>query len=211
MMRRLITTFLLLWPTVTFGGATDPAELLARIARPAPATTPFVEVRFSGLLATPLVVSGELQYRSADILGRRIDHPYHEQMEISGGNVTVTRESEAPRHFSLKRVPELRGMLSAFGAILGGDRSALERYFTLGLTSEDDSWTLVLTPRDDRARKRLREVVITGRADTPRCLTLTETDGDSSVMLLADTAAAGTLPHPPELALLDKLCRNPAR
>ncbi len=206
-MRSIIAT-LLLTPAIAWAGAVDPAALLARIARPAPASTAFVEVRFSSLLATPLVVAGELQYRSADALGKRIDHPYHEQMEISGGDVTVIREEESPRHFSLKRVPELRGMLSAFGALLSGDQSALERYFTLGLTGDDLSWALVLTPRDAKVRKRLREVVVTGRADTPRCLTVTETDGDASVMLLGDTGS-GNLPDPLDLTGLDRLCRKP--
>ncbi len=208
-MRSLIAT-LLLAPAIAWAGVSDPAALLARIARPAPASTLFVEVRFSSLLAAPLVVSGELQYRSAGALGKRIDVPYHEQMEISDGDVTVTREDETPRHFSLKRVPELRGMLSAFGALLSGDQSALKRHFILGLTGDELSWALVLTPRDAKARKRLREVVVTGRADVPRCLTVTETDGDASVMLLGGTGA-GNLPEPLELAGLDRLCREAER
>ena len=207
-MRRLASTLLALAPLMARGGTADPGALLARIARPAPATTPFVEVRFSSLLATPLVASGELQFRSADALDKRIDRPYHEQMNIRGQDVSVVREGEAPRHFSLKHVPELRGMLSAFGALLSGDRSVLERFFQLNLTEDDASWTLVLTPRDARVSKRLREIVVTGRTDTPRCLTVTEADGDASVMLLGD-AGLGGLPEPLDLVRLDRHCRNP--
>ena len=205
-MRRPASALLALAPLMALGGTADPDALLARIARPAPATTPFVEVRFSSLLATPLVASGELQFRSAGAIGKRIDHPYHEQMDIRGQDVSVVREGEPPRHFSLRHVPELRGMLSAFGALLSGDRSALERFFQLDLTEEAESWTLALTPRDARLSKRLREVVVTGRTDTPRCLTVTEADGDASVMLLGD-AGLGGLPDPLDLLRLDHRCR----
>jgi hypothetical protein len=42
-------------------GAPDLDALLQHLARPAPATTPFVEVHFSPLLSRPLIVSGELE------------------------------------------------------------------------------------------------------------------------------------------------------
>ncbi len=207
-MRRLASALLALFPMMASGATTDPGALLARIARPAPATTPFVEVRFSSLLATPLVASGELQYRSADALDKRIDHPYHEQMTIRGPDVRVVREGEAPRHFSLKRVPELRGMLSAFGALLSGDRSALERLFQLNLSEDGVAWTLKLTPRDGRVRKRLRGILVTGRDDSPRCLTVTEADGDASVMLLGN-AVLREMPEPLDRVRLDRHCANP--
>lgn len=207
-MRRLASTLLVLAPMMASGGTADPGALLARIARPAPASTPYVELRFSSLLATPLVASGELQFRSADTLYKRIDHPYHEQMEIRGQDVRVVREGEAPRHFSLRRVPELRGMLSAFGALLSGDRSALERLFQLNLTEDGVAWTLKLTPRDARVSKRLRGILVTGRDDSPRCLTVTEVDGDASVMLLGD-AVLHELPEPLDRARLDRHCANP--
>ncbi|HSC16380.1 MAG TPA: LolA-related protein, partial [Gammaproteobacteria bacterium] len=42
--------------------APDSAALIARLAKPAPATVAFVEVRFSTLLVEPLVVGGTLVY-----------------------------------------------------------------------------------------------------------------------------------------------------
>ncbi len=55
--------------------APGPDALLQRLARPAPATTVFVEVHFSPLLSRPLIVSGELQYDGPDSLGRSVEKP----------------------------------------------------------------------------------------------------------------------------------------
>lgn len=187
--------------------ATDADALLKRLARPAPATTPFTEVRFSSLLATPIVLSGELQYAAADTLGKRVDQPYREQIDIHGEDVRVARDGERERHFSLKRAPELRGIVASFAALLAGDRAQLERYFQLGLEEHDDDWQLTLTPRDERVRQHLTAVTVIGRTDTPRCLVTAEADGDASVMLLGD-APAGTLPAPLEISALEKRCRS---
>ncbi len=204
----LLTTVSLAFPPmIARGAASDPSDLLDRIARPAPATTRFIEVRFSSLLTTPLVVSGELDYQSATSLTKRIDSPYHEQMNVTGNEVSIVREGEPLRHFSLKRAPELRGMLTAFGSLLAGDHTTVEQYFQISAAEDGDSWQLVLTPRDPAVARRLPKVVVTGRAKIPRCLTVTEAGGNASVMLLGD-AGLDPLPEPLELAALDLRCRN---
>ena len=197
-------------PMIARGAASDPSELLDRIARPAPAKTRFIEVRFSNLLTAPLVVSGELDYQSATSLAKRIDSPYHEQMNVTGDEVSIVREGEPLRHFSLKRAPELRGMLTAFGSLLAGDHATVEQHFQMAVAEDGDSWQLVLTPRDAVVARRLPEVIVTGLATIPRCLTVTEAGGNASVMLLGD-AGLDPLPEPLELAALDLRCGNPER
>lgn len=194
-------------PATATSAAPELDALLARLQRPAPATAPFVEVRFSKLLATPLNVSGELEYRAADSLLRRVAAPYRERTEIRSENVVVEREGQKPRRFSLKRAPELRGILASFGALLGGDRATLERHFTIKTLDDGTHWSLALTPREARTKKRIREVLVVGRADEPRCFTVSETDGDASVMLVGD-AARGALPQPLERETLAQLCRD---
>ena len=207
----LLTSLLLSFsPMIARSDGSDAAGLLDRIARPAPATTRFVEVRFSNLLTTPLIVSGELEHQSETSLGKRIDSPYHEQMNVSGDEVSIVREGEPLRHFSLKRTPELRGMLAAFGSLLAGDHAAVEHHFRITGAEDGDSWQLVLTPRDAAVAERLPEVIVTGQAKIPRCLTVTEAGGNASVMLLGD-AGLDPLPEPLELAALKRRCGNPER
>ena len=55
--------------------AADPDldALLARLARPAPDATSFVEVRYSSLLDAPIVVSGVLEHLATGALVRRVE------------------------------------------------------------------------------------------------------------------------------------------
>src|SRR5688572_22112296 len=135
----------------------DADALIARLAKPAPATVTFTEVRFSRLLREPLIVSGELGYSGPTSLDRRIATPYREHTAIRGESVKVEREGEKPRSFALKHAPELRGLLSGFSAMLSGDTTALRQNFAVTMTGDDNAWILELTPTDAKALRRLRE------------------------------------------------------
>lgn len=183
----------------------DVGTLLPKLARPAPDTTTFVEVRFSSLLETPLVVSGQLQHRADGALVRRVESPYRETTELRGENVRVEREGAKPRQFSLDRAPELRGMLASFGALLKGDRALLDRYFTVSAQGTEARWEIHLAPRDAKLGKRLNSIVVSGADDAARCFTLTEPDSDASVMALG-IAGPAALPQPIERAALARWC-----
>ena len=116
--------------------------MLARIARPPPERTAFVEWRQSALLDAPLRVAGELEYRGPGALSRRVDSPWREHTTIEGERVTVVREGERERRFSLRRAPELRGMLASFGALLAGDVATLRRHFAVAVTGEPERWPI---------------------------------------------------------------------
>lgn len=162
--------------------------MIARLARPAPATISFTEVRFSRLLRAPLIVSGDLGHAGPESLDRRVTTPYREHTAIRGESVKVEREGEKPRTFALKHAPDLRGLLSGFSAILSGDIEALRKTFDVRLSGDDDAWRLELTPTDTRTRRRLQRIEINGREGEPRCFSMSTADGATSVLLLGDTA-----------------------
>jgi Outer membrane lipoprotein carrier protein LolA-like len=195
---------LCLAPAICFA-ALDTQGLLKRLARPAPATTPFVEVRFSKLLDQPIVVKGQLEYHEDGALVRAVSVPFRERTEIRGETVTVERVGRSQRRFSLKRAPELRSMLGGFAAVLGGGQDTLERDFDLALADDEDQWKLTLTPKSASAGKYLRDIVIEGRASEPRCIIVTQADTQSSVMLVGKAADA-TLPAPLDREWLDRFC-----
>jgi hypothetical protein len=120
-------------------------------------------------------------------------------------DVVVEREGSKPRRFSLDRAPELRGMLASFGALLTGDRETLERAFVVAVQGDVEHWRLELSPRDERLKRRLSSIVVDGRQDRPRCLTLAEPDGDASVMVLGIRDRA-ELPASLERASLQAWC-----
>ena len=205
MIPRLAVAGLALAATAVHAAEPDLDVLLARLARPAPDTTSFVEVRFSSLLETPIVVSGRLEHRQDGSLVRRVDSPYREVTELRGENVTVEREGSKPRHFSLNRAPELRGMLASFAALLQGDRQMLDRYFVVALQGTDARWEIVLSPRDAKLKNRLSRITVNGRDDRPRCFTLEEPDADASLMAIG-VERPGDLPQPLEQRALETWC-----
>jgi hypothetical protein len=192
------------------GNATerDVDALVARLAKPAPASIEFTEVRFSRLLREPLIVSGELGYSGPTSLDRRVTTPYREHTSIRGESVKVEREGEKTRSFALKHAPELRGLLTGFSAMLAGDADALRRAFTVNATGDDAAWTLELIPSDTRAGRRLQEIEVTGSQAEPRCFSMTTGDGAQSVLLLG-TMATDQVPKDVTLKSLYERCGLP--
>jgi len=197
----------LLTITTTGAGAVDRGTdaLLDRLARPAPETTPFVEVRYSALLTEPLVVAGELEHRDDGALVRRVLEPYRETTTLLGENVVVERDGSRPRRFSLDRAPELRGILNSFGAILKGDRTTLEQHFEIASSESDYAWRIDMVPRGDKLRARLARVRVDGYANRANCMTMEEPDGDATIMAIG-VSDRGTLPSPLERQHLQSWC-----
>jgi len=202
---RLATVTLTLTTVTLHAADLDATALLARLTRPPPDTTAFVEVRYSALLDRPIAVSGQLEHLEDGALVRRVEVPYRETMELRGENVLVDRAGSKPRSFSLDRAPELRGMLSSFGSLLKGDRKSLERYFVMTVLGSDARWRIELIPRDEKLKRRLDTIVVDGSLDRPRCFTLNEPDGDASVMALG-VQGPTELPQPLERASLAAWC-----
>ena len=174
--------------TVSSASERDADALIARLAKPAPASIEFTEVRFSRLVREPLIVSGKLGYSGPTSLDRRVTMPYRENTSIRGESVKVEREGEKPRSFALKHAPELRGLLTGFSALLSGDATTLEQTFTVEATDQGDEWTLTLRPKDTKAKRRLQRMDVVGSGTDPRCLSMITADGANSILLLGASA-----------------------
>ncbi len=180
---------------------------MARLKRDAPATTPYTEVRFSGLFDRPLILHGELRYSGPDKLGKTVDSPYRETMQIADGKGEVTRGDGEPRSFVLGQAPEVEGFLRGFTALLGGDAATLERDFELVASGTASNWRLVLTPRDPRLRRRVTAIEVDGGGDSARCFRTREAGGDVNV-LLVESLANAKLPTRASPMQIDGLCRG---
>jgi len=182
----------------------EAAALIARLARPAPASTAFTEVRFVRLLRKPLVLRGQLDYNGPGQLGKRVDAPYRETTKIAAGAVEVTREGRTPRHFDLQRAPELQALLTGFSALLGGDADSLRQFYTISVVENATTWTLTLAPLTPS--QHLRALVVDAAAGEPHCFTVQQSDGDSSTLLLGPLAAK-PLPQPLTPAAIAAMCK----
>ena len=88
------------------------------------------------------------------------------------------------------------------------DLIAIEKRMA-ALAAKDEPITRKVLPRDAAVAKRLKVITVTGWAQMPRCLTVTEANDNTSIMLLGDTSL-DPLPEPLELAALNLRCGNAA-
>lgn len=171
----------------------DAGWILDKLARPAPTSTGFVELRGSKLLKAPLRLVGEYRRPDQDTLVREVKSPYAETTTIRQGEATIARAGHGARTFSLSRVPELAGMQASFGALLSGDRALLERHYALAASGTTGHWTLALTPRDAAFKAKVEGIVLYGRGAELRCIETVMAGGEPQRTLLAGAArdAAG--------------------
>lgn len=182
----------------------DADALIARLGRETPARIAFAEARFSPLLDRPIIVSGELGYQGGTSLERIVTSPFRESTTIRGEAVSVQREGEAPRTFALRRAPELRGLLAAFGGLLAGDGPAVKKDFGVAVSGSDQAWALELTPLDARVGRRLKRILVSGTGNEPSCFSTFTVDGGATVLMLG---AATDTEVPPDATLESLLGR----
>lgn len=175
------------------GGGAPPVEaawILQRLARPAPVSTPFVELRGSALLKAPLRIEGEYARPDDGTLVREVRAPYAETTTIRGGEATIAREGRRPRSFSLSRAPELAGLQASFGALLAGDAAALGRDYRIQASGRREDWSLVLVPRDAALAASVQDITLRGRGAELRCIETRPVEGELQRTLLAGAARA---------------------
>jgi hypothetical protein len=184
--------------------AVQPAWILARIARPAPSSTGFVELRDSKLLKAPLRITGQYRHPDASTLVREVRSPYAETTTIRAGEAVIARAGKSPHRVSLARVPELAALQASFGALLDGDSERLRRHYTLHSEGTHQHWTLSLAPRDPALARRVRGIVLHGRGAELRCIETLPARGDEVQRTLLAGAArdAAQVADPAALAAL---------
>lgn len=171
--------------------AADAGWILQKLARPAPTRTDFVELRGSKLLKQPLRLSGVYSRPDADTLVREVRAPYAETTTIRAGEATIARAGKSPRRFSLSRAPELAGLQASFGALLSGDRAALEKFYRIAAQGTRQRWTMILAPKDAALAAKVRDVALYGRGAELRCIETRAADsGETQRTLLAGAARA---------------------
>lgn len=153
----------------------DAGWILARLARPAPMRTDFVELRGSKLLKTPLRIAGEYRRPQADVLVREVRSPYAETVTLGPDargalQARIERAGKPAKTYALSRAPELAALQGGIGALLAGDRAAIERHYTLAPSGTRAAWTLRMTPRGTAQAKALTSMTLHGRGAELRCI-----------------------------------------
>jgi hypothetical protein len=155
--------------------------------------TAFVELRGSPMLKAPLRISGEYRRAQDGTLVREVRAPYTETTTITagaanGGEVVVARAGKPPRRFALARAPELVALHASFGALLSGDREALERHYRIDAGGRRERWTLTLVPKQAGLAKQVEAITLHGRGAELRCIETRRPEQPVQRTLLAGAA-----------------------
>jgi hypothetical protein len=208
-MRGIACVLLAALPFAALAANTDLAQaILKGMARPGSAQVAFVEVSYRGMLDRPLITSGQMKWLGGDKLERDVEKPYQAVAKIGNGQMSVQRGKGEVHTVPIARAPQMGAILAGFRALLGGDTAALARDFDVNAVGNPARWVLTLTPRSGQLRHRVRSIVIDGRDETPRCMTLNEADGDTTITLLGALAEKGLRSAVPQQSAVAALCRN---
>jgi len=168
-----------------------PALLLALVTVTARAVpiyrAQFVETRTPAGARRSLVLHGHLRFVPGHRLLWAIDRPYQYRLEIQDRTIHQTFPGGQTQTSSLAKAPWAEVLFKLFTALLGGNPSALERFFQTSRTSAG----LVLVPRSATLALSVRRIIVSTRLP-PRWILIEEAGGSRT--RLEFTAAT---PAPP--------------
>ncbi|HET6913713.1 MAG TPA: LolA-related protein [Rhodanobacteraceae bacterium] len=207
--KRIACALLAMAPLAAIAANTDLATgILAGMAKQGSAQTAFIEVSYRGMLDRPLITSGTMKWLGGDKLERDVEKPYRAVAKIGDGQMSVERPGHPVQTMPISRAPQMAAILTGFRALLGGDTATLARDFEVQAVGNPARWVLTLRPRSDELKHRVQSIVIDGRDNAPRCMTLSESDGDTTITLLGKLAEQGLRSTAPLQSAVAARCRN---
>ena len=173
--------------------AFDLVQLMRTLAQVKAGEASFTERRTVAMLDRTLESSGRLSFEAPDSFVRETLKPRRERVAVAGNNVTMSIGSRS-RTVPLDSMPEAAIIMEAIRGTLTGNREAIERHFTAGVSGTPQRWLLELKPIEPRLRELVVSVRVAGANALLREVTVTMSDGDSSVMTIEPLAAAASKP-----------------
>ncbi len=179
---RLIFALAIL-PALSHASGWDIDQLMRGLAQTRASHARFVETKTIAMLDEPVESSGELFYSAPDRLEKRTLKPRRESMLVDGNALLIERGRKQHR-LQLQDYPELAAFIDSIRGTLAGDRTALERNYKLSLEGNAAHWTLQLLPTNKKMQSVVKQIRITGARAAVSNVEVTQTDGDSSLMLI---------------------------
>ena len=174
---------MLLSPAISNAAGWDIDQLMRSLSKTQSSHARFVETKSIAMLDQPVESSGELFYSAPDRLEKRTLKPRRESMLVDGSALLIERGRKKHR-LQLQDYPELAAFIDSIRGTLAGDRAALERNYKLSLEGSAALWTLQLLPTNKKMQAVVKHIRIAGVREGVSSVEVTQTDGDSSVMLI---------------------------
>ncbi len=183
----LVALVLLLTPVISHATEWDIDQLMRGLAQTRSDHARFIEKKSIAMLEEPVESSGELFFTAPDHLEKRTLKPKPESMILDHGTLVVERGRQK-HQLQLQDYPELVAFIDSIRGTLAGDRTALERNYRLSLEGTAEHWSLQLVPVDKKIQAVVKRIRIAGAGYAVRSIEITQTDDDSSLMLIEKLA-----------------------
>lgn len=176
-----IAIVVLLATSAASASAFDLAHLMQLLAETPESRVPFVERKYSALLAEPLVSRGTLAYRRPDLVEKVVVSPRPERFRIEGDELFLYRDG-TQRRVRLSSEPLLAAFAASLRGVLSGNATLLAEHYRLALEGTQEDWKLEMTPLDADISRYVAGIVVSGRAGRVGTLEVRESNGDRSVL-----------------------------
>lgn len=174
---------LMLTPMSSHASEWNIEQLMHSLAQTRSSHASFVEKKTIAILNKPVESSGELFYSAPDHLEKRTIKPKLESMILDHDTLVIERGRQKHR-LQLQSYPELAVFIDSIRGTLAGDRKALEYNYRLSLDGNAENWTLLLVPINEKMQAMVQRISIIGKRDALRSIEISQSDGDSSLMLI---------------------------
>jgi outer membrane lipoprotein-sorting protein len=141
----------------------------------------YVEEKRIALLKMPLRSEGTIAFAAPGSLVRRAEKPEPATLLLDGDVLWVS-DASGKRRIDLGESAIVKHFVLTFVNVLRGDHAALARAYALKFATTDAGWTLELTPKAAELRRFVARAVLEGHAATVDRMTLTEENGDVTLM-----------------------------
>lgn len=168
-------------------------QLMSSLAQRKHGEVSYREEDHLAILDRPVKSSGVLVYDAPDRLEKRTLKPKQESLVLQGDELTA-RRGRRTYHLQLSAYPQVAPLVAAIRDTLAGNEAALERAFKVDFTGTGQDWKLRLVPLDEEVARKVSGVELAGAGDEIRSVTISQVDGDRSVMTLGRPQSASGAP-----------------
>jgi hypothetical protein len=161
----------------------DVGRLMDLLRNQKPGRAIFHETKHIAILDSPVESTGELLFTPPDRLEKRSTGLNAERMVVDRETVSMERGGRK-QTLSLREHPQVAVFIDSIRGTLAGDRTALEKTYTLALEGDAQRWRLALKPRDAELARIVSRILISGMQAQVRRIEIEQADGDRSVMIV---------------------------
>ncbi|MFZ3128623.1 MAG: LolA-related protein [Rhodoferax sp.] len=187
--RTLVAALLTLAAGVAAAGDVKLSELMQLLAQQKSGKASFVEKKYIGIVDKPVESSGELAFIAPSKLEKRTLKPTLESLVLDGDSLTIEQADRRRLTVSLQEHPEVSAFVESIRGTLAGDRTALEKYYTINATGPMEKWQLQLVPTQARMAQVISRIRISGAQASVKTIEFEQADGDRSEMFITGMAA----------------------